>query len=174
MTRRVVIIVVVLVALVGGAGIWFVACSSSSTGSVALAVDPAGRLVAVVAVCEGQHLGWLTLTDETSGTSTTARPKDTPAFGGTLLLTAPVAEPRLEGVLDLLDSNHDYRLTGSTAAEPGSDKSTGELEGVRFRLDAAIREKALREGSVLARGPKSLDGVVVGRDAFLRTARDRC
>jgi hypothetical protein len=173
MTRRVVIIVVVLVALVGGAGIWFVACSSSSTGSVALAVDPAGRLVAVVAVCEGEHLGRLTLTDETSGTSTTARPKDTPAFGGTVLLTAPVAEPRLEGVLDLLDSNHDYRLTGSTG-EPDNDKATGELEGVRFRLDTAIKEKALREGSVLARVPKSIDGVVVGRDAFLRTARDRC
>jgi len=173
MTRRVVIIVIVLAVLLGGAGIWFVACSSSSRGSVALAVDPAGRLVAVVAVCEGQHLGWLTLTDETSGTSTTARPKETPAFGGTLLLTAPVAEPRLEGVMDLLDSNHDYRLTGSTA-EPGSDDATGELEGVRFRLDTAIKEATLRQGSVLARGEESIDGVVMTRDAFLKAARDRC
>jgi len=76
--------------------------------------------------------------------------------------------------MDLLDSNHDYRLTGSTAADPGSDDATGEIEGVRFRLDTAIKEKSLREGSVLARGSKSLDGVVTSRDAFLKAARDRC
>lgn len=173
MARRVVIIIVVLVAVLGGGAVWLVACSSSPTGSLALAVDPAGRLVAVVAVCEGEQLGWLTLTDETSGTTSTARPKDTPAFGGTILLTAPVADPRPEGVFDLLDPAHDYTLTGSTA-EPGSDDPTGDLEGVRFRLDTAIKEKSLREGSVLARGPKDLTGVVVGREAFLRAARDRC
>ena len=148
-------------------------CSSSATGYVALAVDPAGRLVAVVAVCEGERIGWLTLTDQTTGTSTTVRPGDTPAFGGTILLTGPVGDPRPEGALDLLDRGHDYSLDGGTI-EADSDDTTGNLAALRFKLDAVVRETRLKQGYVLARGTDDAGtAVVIKREEFVdRASRD--
>ena len=60
---------VLLAAMLLGARLGLAGCSPSVTGYLALAVDPAGRLVAVVAVCDGKHLGRLTLTDVTAGTA---------------------------------------------------------------------------------------------------------
>ena len=90
------------------------ACSKPPTGQVAVAMDPAGRLVAVVAVCSGHRLVSLTLTDETSGTTSTVRLDQPPPFGGTVILTSPIGDTRPEGVFDLLDRSHAYTLTGAT------------------------------------------------------------
>jgi hypothetical protein len=151
------------------------ACSSSSTkGYLGLALDPAGRLVAVVAVCEGELLGSLTLTDTTTGTSVTARPAQSPEFGGTVLLTGPVGSPRPEGALDLLDRDHEYTLAGSTA-KADSDESTGELAPLRFKLDAVVREGKLKQGHVLARDPDNDGGaLVITRDEFIARATRDC
>ena len=162
------------VAVVAVAALMLTACASSATGSLGLAVDPAGRLVAVVAVCEGNRLGTLTVTDTTTGTSVTVRPAQSPEFGGTVLLTGPVGDPRPEGVLDLLDRDHEYILAGS-AAESGSDKSTGELAPLTFKLDAAVREAKLKQGHVLARDPDNDGGaLVITREEFIARASRDC
>jgi hypothetical protein len=141
---------------------------------VALALDPAGRLVAVVAVCKGERLGWLTLTDETTGTSTTVRPSDTPTFGGTILLTGPVGDPRPEGALDLLDRGHDYTLDGATA-KANSGESTGDLPALRFKLGAVVKETRLKRGYVLARGRDDAGtAVVIKREEFVDRAKKDC
>ena len=150
------------------------ACSSSATGYVALALDPAGRLAAVVAVCDGQRIGWLTLTDQTTQTSTTVKPSNTPSFGGTILLTGPVGDPRPEGALDLLDRADDYSLDGGTI-EANSDESTGNLAPVRFKLDAVVKEARLKQGYVLARGTDDAGtAVVIKREEFVDRARRDC
>lgn len=149
------------------------ACTPDPTGSLALAVDPAGRLVAVVAVCAGQELAWLSLTDESTGTSTTIAPQNTPDFGATILLTGPVGDPRPEGALDLLDRGHDYLLTAGTS-ETGQTEQSGTLAGIRFRLDAALKEKKLSTGSVLWQGKTPETTAVITRDEFVAGARKRC
>jgi hypothetical protein len=139
----------VLAGLVAVAGaLSLVACSSSRTGRLAIATDPAGRLLAVVALCDTQRLRSLTLTDEATGSSTTVRPKDSPPSGGTVILTGPIANQRPEGVLDILDQGHDYTLGGSTRAE--SDDETGTFAPVRFKLDEVVKNTELRKDSVLA------------------------
>jgi hypothetical protein len=123
-------------------------CSSSSTGQIAVAMDPAGRLIAVVAVCSGHRLASLTLTDENTFTTVTTRPTQPPAFGGTIILTGPIGEPRPEGALDLLDRSHTYTLAGATK-EAESEKDSGTLAQVRFKLDTVVKDRQLRRGSVL-------------------------
>jgi hypothetical protein len=146
-------------------------CSPAVTGHVALAVDPAGRLIAVTAVCPGEHLGWLTLADETTGARTTVVPPTQPAFGGALLLTGPVGDPHPEGLLDLLDRDHEYTLDGGTA-KPDSTDSTGRVAGVRFRLGAALAEPKLRQGYVLTAGEHGAD--IVKRADFVANAKRDC
>jgi hypothetical protein len=150
------------------------ACASSNKGYLGLAVDPAGRLVAVVAVCEGERLGSLTVTDTTTGTTVTVRPTQSPEFGGTILLTGPVGDPRPEGALDLLDRDHEYTLAGTTA-KGDSDESTGELAPLRFKLDAVVRETKLKKGHVLARDPDNDGGaLVITREEFVARATRDC
>lgn len=147
------------------------ACSSGPTGRIALAVDPAGRLLAVVAVCTGQRLATLTLTDETSGTTTTVRLDQPPSFGGTVILTGPVADPRPEGVFDLLDRSHTYVLAGGLR-ESESDKDAGTVPAVRFKLDGVVKDTKLRKGSVLIAAE---NGVArAERPAFLDEVRRSC
>ncbi len=162
------------VAVIAIAALTLSACSSSAKGSLGLALDPAGRLVAVVAVCEGNRLGTLTVTDTTTGTSVTVRPAQSPDFGGTVLLTGPVGNPRPEGVLDLLDRDHEYTLGGSVA-ESGSDESAGELPPLTFKLDAVVREAKLKKDHVLARDPDNDGGaLVITRDEFVARASRDC
>jgi hypothetical protein len=146
-------------------------CSSSSTGQIAVAMDPAGRLVAVVAVCGGHRLSSLTLTDENTFATVTVRPSEPPTFGGTVILTGPIGDPRPEGLLDLLDRSHTYTLTGATR-ETESDKDSGTLPQVRFKLDTVVRDRKLRQGSVLVASP---DGTTTTqRSAFVEDIRRTC
>jgi len=149
------------------------ACSASRTGHVAVAMDPAGRLLAVVALCKNQRLGSLTLTDETTGTSTTVRPKQSPPFGGTVILTGPIGDPRPEGVLDLLDRGHDYTLGGTTRGIE-SDEETGSFTPVRFKLDDAVREAKLRQAFVLAQNPDGDSTALTEKSAFVAHAAQEC
>lgn len=148
------------------------ACSSSRTGRLAIAMDPAGRLLAVVALCDAQKLRSIMLTDETTGTITTVRPKDSPPFGGTVILTAPIANPRPEGVFDLLDRGHDYTVGGSTRAE--SDEETGTFPAVRFKLDDVVKDRKLRTDSVLAVNEDGDGTTVTAKDTFLSLTRAAC
>lgn len=159
------------VALAGIAAMSLTACSAAATGQLAIAVDPAGRLLAVVALCDGQSLSTLTLTDVTTGTSTTVRPKQSPASGSTIILTGPVANPRPEGALDLLDRAHEYSLTGTTT-DAGGDEETGSLPAVRFRLADVINEKRLSSGFVLA--TRSEEPAVTEKADFLAQAGAEC
>jgi hypothetical protein len=126
----------------------------------------------VVALCDPQRLRSLTLTDETTGTITTARTKDSPPFGGTVILTAPISNPRPEGVFDLLDQGHDYTLGGSTRAE--SDEETGTLPPVRFKLDDVVTDRKLRKDSVFAVNENGDGTIVTAKDTFLSLARAEC
>jgi hypothetical protein len=146
-------------------------CSSSSTGQLAVAMDPAGRLVAVVAACGGHRVASLTLTDENTFATATVRLKEPPAFGGTVILTGPIGDPRPEGMFDLLDRSHTYTL-GAATKEAESDKDSGTLPQVRFKLDTVVRDRKLRQGSVLSAAP---DGAVTTeRTAFIEQTRRSC
>jgi hypothetical protein len=146
-------------------------CSSSSTGQLAVAMDPAGRLVAVVAVCGGHRAASLTLTDENTFATATVRLKEPPTFGGTVILTGPIGDPRPEGMFDLLDRSHTYTLGGATK-EAESDKDSGALPQVRFKLDTVVRDRKLRQGSVLS---ASAEGTATTeRTAFVDQARRSC
>ena len=136
-------------------------------------MDPAGRLLLVIGLCDNQFLRTLTLTDDTTGTAVTVHPKETPPFGGTLILTAPISNPRPEGVFDLLDLGHQYTLSGSTK-ESGSDDEAGTLAPVRFKLDEVVKQPKLREKSVLAPGEDEDAMAVIEKDAFLFQARQAC
>jgi hypothetical protein len=157
--------------VVAAATLSLAACSSPATGHLAVSMDPAGRLVAVVALCDGQRLATLTLTDETSGAVTTVRTTRTPAFGGTVILTGPVGDPRPEGAFDLLDRSHRYAV-GGTTAKLDSDEETGTLAAVRFSLDGVVKDTRLRKGSVLAGGTGTAD--LTERNAFVTRAREAC
>ena len=134
-------------------------------------MDPAGRLVAVVAVCGGHRLASLTLTDENTFATATVRLREPPAFGGTVILTGPIGDPRPEGAFDLLDRSHTYTLGGATQ-EAESDKESGTLPQVRFKLDAVVRDRKLRQGSVLT---ATAEGATTAeRGAFVDQARRSC
>jgi hypothetical protein len=148
-------------------------CSASHTGHVAVAMDPAGRLLAVVAVCDDHRLATLTLTDETTGTTETVRPKDSPAFGATVILTGPIVNPHPEGVFDLLDRSHDYTLGGSTH-KPDSDKESGTIAAIRFKLDDVAKEPKLRQDSVLVVDDDPNAVHVVSKADFVAGARAEC
>jgi hypothetical protein len=88
-----------------------------------------------------------------------------------VILTGPIVDPRPEGVFDLLDRSHQYALTGTTRGVE-SDEESGPLPSVRFNLNAVVRDRKLREGSVLA---ASGDGTAVTeRGAFVERARRQC
>ena len=146
-------------------------CSSSTTGRVAVAMDPAGRLVAVVATCPGQRLFSLTLTDENTFSTTTVRLREPPTFGGSVILTGPIGDPRPEGAFDLLDRSHTYTLAGATRAAE-SDKDSGTVPQVRFKLDSVVRDRKLRQGSVLAAGAEGT--TTMEKTAFVEEARRSC
>jgi hypothetical protein len=147
------------------------ACSSSRTGQAAVAMDPAGRLVAVLALCDNQRLLSLTLTDNTTNSSVTVRPKEQP--GGTIILTAPIVNPRPEGLFDLLELTHQYTLSGSTKGMENDDES-GTIPPVPFTLDSVAKEPKLRQDSVLAVNDDGDGTEVIGKDAFLARSRDDC
>jgi hypothetical protein len=125
-----------------------------------------------VAVCDHQRLAALTLTDETTGTSETTRPKESPAFGATVILTAPIVAPHPEGVFDLLDRAHDYTLSGTTKKED-SEKESGTLGSVRFNLDTVAKEPKLRQDSVLAIGDGDKVTLMTKVD-FVKRATQEC
>jgi hypothetical protein len=165
--RRVSLVLAVLATSLG-----LTACGGPSvTGYVGLAMDPANRLLAVLAVCEGQHIGWLTLADENTGTRTTVAPPENTAFGGTVLLSGPVVDPHPEGLLDLLDRNHNYTLDGGTA-KPDTNESTGVIQGVRFKLSVVLGQPKLKQGSVLV--PTKDGATLMSREEFISTARKNC
>lgn len=152
------------------------ACGSSHDGYLAVALDPAGRLLAVVALCDGGTLASLTLTDETTHTTTTTYPSDTPQFGGSLILTAPIDNPRPEGALDLLERSHDYTLRGSMRALDADADDTVPTSEVRFKLDTVVKLRSLRTGSVYA-GPIDGDdptGAEIAKDDFVKQVEDEC
>jgi hypothetical protein len=149
-------------------------------GHLALGSDPAGRLVAVVNLCPGQRLTTITLTDETTGTTVTVRPKEPADEGGVIILTGPIGDPRPEGLLDVLDRRHQYTLSATTETLPPATPSdddedkpvAGTLAAVRFKLSTVLGNKKLRDGSVL-----SVEGTgtaVAERTAFLDRARQAC
>jgi hypothetical protein len=148
-------------------------CSASHTGQVAVAMDPAGRLLGVVAVCDDHRLASLTLTDETTGTTETVRPTQSPAFGGTVILTGPIVNPHPEGVFDLLDRAHDYTLGGSTK-KPDSDKESGTIASIRFKLDDVAKDPKLRQDSVLAVNEDANGVRVMTKSDFVASARGAC
>jgi hypothetical protein len=167
-TPRILLAAAALVAPLSLAG-----CSASHTGQIAVAMDPAGRLLAVVAVCEEHRLASLTLTDETTGTTETVKPKDSPAFGATVILTGPIVNPRPEGVFDLLDRSHDYRLGGSTH-KPDSDKESGTLAAITFKLDDVAKDPKLRQDSVLALNDDNGALSLVTKADFVAAAKRAC
>jgi hypothetical protein len=148
-------------------------CSASHTGRVAVAMDPAGRLLAVVAVCDQHRLSSLTLTDETTGSSETVKPKDSPAFGATMILTGPIVNPHPEGVFDLLDRSHEYTLGGATK-KSDSDKESGNIAAIRFKLDDVAKEPKLRQDSVLAVNEDSGGLMMMAKPDFVDQARHGC
>ena len=147
-------------------------CSASHTGHVAIAMDPAGRVQAVLGLCDQQRLASLTLTDETTGTSETTRPKESPAFGATVILTGPIVAPHPEGIFDLLDRAHDYTLSGTTK-KVDAEKESGTLGSVRFTLDAVAKEPKLRQDSVLAIGNDDAITLMTKAD-FVKRATEEC
>ncbi len=133
--------------------------------------------MAVVAVCPKDRLDWLTLTDQTTKTSTTTRPANPPDFGGTVILTGPVGDPRPEGALDLLDRRHSYSLTAGIVA--ADDNSSNDVAGpVTFALGEALGTSALRKGSVLARSDSADETggatSVMTKDSFVEAAKRHC
>ncbi len=85
-----------------------------------------------------------------------------------------MGDPRPEGVLDLLDRDHEYTLAGR-AAKSDSDEATGELPPLTFKLDAVVREAKLKKGHVLARDPDNDGGaLVITREEFLARASRDC
>jgi hypothetical protein len=149
------------------------ACGSSHAGRVGLGMDGAGRLLAVVAVCDGQHLSSLTLTDNTTGTATTVHPKDPPGFGATMILTGPIVNPQPEGVLDLLNLAHDYTLSGATRKND-EDKDSGAVAPLSFKLDTVAKEPKLRQDSVLALGDDEKKSGVMAKADFVAQAKEEC
>ena len=148
-------------------------CSASHTGHVSVAMDPAGRLLAVVAICGDNRLASLTLTDETTGTTETVKPTQTPAFGGTVILTGPIVNPHPEGVFDLLDLTHSYTL-GASTKKADSDKESGSAAAVRFTLGDVAKDPKLRQDSVLAVN-EDTDGLrVMTKADFVAAAKDSC
>jgi hypothetical protein len=162
-------------ALVAGtvAALSLAACGSSHSGWAALAMDGAGRLQAVIAVCDGRVLSSLTLTDETTGTSTTVHPKDPPAFGATIILTGPIANPQPEGVLDLLNRADQYSLTGNTR-KADSDKDSGSLAPLHFKLDTVAKEPKLRQDSVFAVNADENGTGLMTKANFVAQAKKEC
>jgi hypothetical protein len=162
---------VVAIVAAAAAALSLAACSSSRSGQVAVAMDPAGRLVAVLALCENQRLLSLTLTDTTTNSSVTVRPKAQPA--GTIILTAPIVNPRPEGLFDLLELTHQYTLSGSTKGMENDDES-GTIPPIQFTLDSVAKEPKLRQDSVLAINDDEDGTEVVAKTAFLARAKDQC
>ena len=148
-------------------------CGSSHSGWAAIAMDGAGRLQAVIAVCDGQLLSSLTLTDETTGTSTTVHPKDPPAFGATIILTGPIANPQPEGVFDLLNRADQYTLTGNTR-KTDSDKDSGSLAPLHFKLDTVAKEPKLRQDSVFAVNADENGAGLMTKTNFVAQAKKEC
>jgi hypothetical protein len=127
----------------------------------------------VVAICGDNRLATLTLTDETTGTAETVKPTQTPAFGGTVILTGPIQNPRPEGVFDMLDLAHDYTLGGATK-KSDSDKESGTIAAIRFTLGNVAKEPKLRQDSVLAVN-EDTDGLrVMTKADFVAAAKDAC
>jgi hypothetical protein len=137
-------------------------CTPAIDGAVGVTLDERGRLAAVVAVCAGRQLGWLTLEDHSTGTRTTYTAKRTPSFGEVVTLTGPIDDRGRQGVLDLFDPNDEYTLDGGTAR---GDEASGRLSGVRFRLRDVLADGRLRQGYVL-HGEQG-NAVPVTRDEFL-------
>jgi len=148
-------------------------CSSSRTGHAAIAMDPAGRLVAVIALCDNQRLLTLTLTDNTSGSVVTVKPAESPQLGGTVILTAPIVNPRPEGVFDILDISHTYTLSGNTRG-PQDDDESGTLPPVQFTLDSVTKEPKLRQDAVLTPNDDEDGTEVIAKNDFVNRAKDEC
>jgi hypothetical protein len=155
------------------AALTLTACGSSHNGWVAVSVDGGGRLLAVIAVCDGQRLSSLTLTDNTTGTAITVRPKDAPGFGATMILTGPIANPQPEGVFDVLDRTHRYTLDGATR-KTDSDKDSGTLAPLAFTLDTVVKEPKLRAGSVLAVNADEDGTGLMTKADFVGQAKNEC
>jgi hypothetical protein len=99
------------------------------------------------------------------------RLKEPPSFGGSVILTGPIGDPRPEGAFDLLDRSHTYTLAGTTKAAD-SDKDSGTVPQVRFKLDSVVRDRKLRQGSVLTAGAEGT--ATVEKTAFVEEARRSC
>jgi len=151
-------------------------CGASHSGYIAVAFDSAGRLLAVIALCDGNRLDSLTLTDHDTGTSTTTHPEDTPDRGGSLILTPPIDNPRPEGALDLLERSHTYTLSGTVREGDADDADTSATSEVTFKLDTVVRMKSLRTGSVYAGpvGGDDITGAEIAKDDFLTQVADEC
>jgi hypothetical protein len=155
--------------LAGVASLGLVACTPAVRGGVAVTLDEQGRLAAVVAVCPGARLGWLTLEDHSSGTRTTYGARRTPSFGEVVTLTGPVDGGPPQGVLDLLDPSDEYTLDGGTAR---AGNASGRLVGPRFKLGDVLADPQLRKGYVLENDQGRAARVT--RDEFLNHWRSAC
>lgn len=162
------LVLVAALATLGLAG-----CSSSRTGHAAIAMDPAGRLVAVVALCDSQRLRTLTLTDNTSGSAVTVKPAEAPQLGGTIILTGPIVNPRPEGVFDVLDISHSYTLSGTTRG-PQDDDESGTIPPVPFTLDGVAKDPKLRQDAVLTPNGDEDGTEVIAKAEFVNRAKDEC
>jgi hypothetical protein len=144
------------------------------TGGVGVAVDSAGRLVAVLALCPQHQIDWLEVKDESTGTRTTITPSDPSTVGTVVILTGPIAgDPRPEGALDVIDRSHDYTLSGGTV-NVQDPKKVGNLLQVRFKLDTVLKTAKLRQGSVLAWAPKATEPAVQAKKEFTDRTLERC
>jgi hypothetical protein len=144
-------------------------CTPAIDGAVGVTLDARGRLAAIIAVCPGAQLGWLTLEDHSTSTRTTYSAQRTPSFGEVVTLTGSVDDTAQHGVLDLFDPNDEYTLNGGTAR---GDEASGRLTGVRFRLGDVLDDAQLRQGYVLAGEQGNV--VPVSRDEFLSGERSSC
>jgi hypothetical protein len=145
------------------------ACTPAVNGAVGVTLDEQGHLAAVVVVCPGAQLGWLTLEDLSTGTSTTYSTQRTPPSGDVVKLTGSLDGVKRQGVLDLFDPDHEYLLDGGTAR--GSEAS-GRVSGVRFKLRDVLADPQLRQGYVLY-GEQG-GTVPVTRDEFLSRKPASC
>jgi hypothetical protein len=83
-------------------------------------------------------------------------------------------------VLEVIDRRHDYTLAGSTESIPADDEeevAAGTIAAVRFRLNNVVRDRTLRDGSVLAVDALTVDAgtsSVMQRPAFLERSQKAC
>jgi hypothetical protein len=166
--RSLALAAVAVLAALGLAG-----CSASQFGYLAVGLDPAGRMLASVALCDELRLKSITLTDETNGTVATVKPATTPAFGGTIILSGPIVNAHPEGPLDLFDLSHTYSLA-AVAKKADSDDDAGSPASLRFTLDDLVKDPTLRQDRVLAGGAQANTFVAATRTSFLRAAQIGC